>query len=95
MKITELRGFILTFSFTVEQRKILDLSCWKTAYNGAEPIRAKTVEKFTETFATCGFEANFFYPCYGLAESTLMVTGASRACLQSQFGNCERRSPTH
>ena len=61
-----------------KQRETLNLSCWQTAYNGAEPIRSQTLEKFTQTFQSCGFQANFFYPCYGLAESTLMVGGASR-----------------
>lgn len=54
----------------------LDLSCWKTAFNGAEPIRAETLRRFTETFAPYGFDEQAFYPCYGLAEATLIVTGS-------------------
>jgi len=57
------------------QRKTLDLSSWFSAYNGAEPIRLDTLERFTEAFKSCGFRANFFYPCYGMAETTLMVSG--------------------
>lgn len=53
----------------------LDLSSWRVAFNGAEPIRAKTIESFTRVFATVGFRAETFYPCYGLAEATLFVCG--------------------
>lgn len=59
---------------TVEQRATLDLSCWKTAYNGAEPVRARTLSTFAETFAGTGFRASAFLPCYGLAEGSLLVT---------------------
>ena len=45
------------------------------AFNGAEPVRAETIEAFTETFAPCGFRPEAFYPCYGLAEATLIVSG--------------------
>ncbi len=55
----------------------LDLSSWRVAYNGAEPVRASTLERFAETFAPCGFRKEAFYPCYGLAEATLFVTGGS------------------
>ncbi|HVB55144.1 MAG TPA: fatty acyl-AMP ligase [Candidatus Acidoferrales bacterium] len=60
---------------TPEQREALDLSNWTVAYNGAEPIRADTLKRFAATFASCGFRPNFFYPCYGLAEATLIVSG--------------------
>jgi acyl-CoA synthetase (AMP-forming)/AMP-acid ligase II len=60
---------------TPEQRNALDLSNWKVAYNGAEPVRADTLKRFAGTFAACGFRPNFFYPCYGLAEATLIVSG--------------------
>ncbi len=60
---------------TPEQREKLDLSCWAAAYNGAEPIRHDTLQRFTDTFEPCGFRSRFFYPCYGLAEATLMVSG--------------------
>jgi amino acid adenylation domain-containing protein len=53
----------------------LDLSCWKVAFNGAEPIRAETIESFTQAFSSCGFRRNAFYPVYGLAEATLKATG--------------------
>ncbi|HEX6864808.1 MAG TPA: fatty acyl-AMP ligase, partial [Thermoanaerobaculia bacterium] len=61
-----------------EEREGLDLSCWEVAYNGAEPVRADTLERFAESFAPQGFRRDAFYPCYGLAEATLFVTGAER-----------------
>lgn len=62
-------------SITPQQRDTLDLSSWEVAFNGAEPVRAETIERFSEYFAPCGFRREAFYPCYGLAESTLMVSG--------------------
>lgn len=52
----------------------LDLSCWQLAFNGSEPVRAETMERFTEKFGKAGFRADSFYPCYGLAEATLFVS---------------------
>jgi acyl-CoA synthetase (AMP-forming)/AMP-acid ligase II len=60
---------------TPEQRATLDLSRWHVAFNGAEPIRAETLERFAEAFAPCGFRREAFLPCYGLAEATLLVSG--------------------
>ncbi len=60
-----------------EQRAALDLSCWKVAFNGAEPIRASTLTRFSEAFAPANFSASAHYPCYGLAEATLLVTGSA------------------
>jgi amino acid adenylation domain-containing protein len=60
---------------TPAQRQTLDLSSWSVAFNGAEPIRWETLEKFSETFAECGFRREAFYPCYGMAEATLMISG--------------------
>lgn len=53
----------------------LDLSCWQVAYNGAEPVKKATMERFAAHFGAAGFCAEAFYPCYGLAEATLLVTG--------------------
>jgi acyl-CoA synthetase (AMP-forming)/AMP-acid ligase II len=58
-----------------EQRKGLDLASWKSAYNGAEPVQQSTLAAFTAAFAASGFKPDAFYPCYGLAEGTLMVSG--------------------
>ena len=57
----------------------IDLSTWGLAFNGAEPVRRRTLEKFAEKFAQCGFRSEAFYPCYGMAETTLIVTGGVRA----------------
>jgi acyl-CoA synthetase (AMP-forming)/AMP-acid ligase II len=57
--------------------KELDLGCWKVAFNGAEPIRAATMERFTHAMRPFGFNADAHYPCYGMAEATLFVTGAT------------------
>jgi acyl-CoA synthetase (AMP-forming)/AMP-acid ligase II len=55
----------------------LDLSSWRVAYNGAEHVRAQTIEAFTRRFARCGLRADAASPCYGLAEGTLLVTASS------------------
>ncbi len=60
---------------TPEQRKTLDLSSWRVAFNGAEPVRSETLDAFAETFAPCGFRREAFFPCFGLAEATLIVSG--------------------
>ncbi|HEX8352320.1 MAG TPA: condensation domain-containing protein, partial [Pyrinomonadaceae bacterium] len=64
---------------TAEQRATLNLSSWDVAFNGAEPVRAETLERFAATFAASGFRREAFQPCYGLAEATLLVTGRRRA----------------
>jgi acyl-CoA synthetase (AMP-forming)/AMP-acid ligase II len=58
-----------------EQIESLNLSQWRLAFCGAEPIRRETLERFAATFAPSGFKAQAFYPCYGLAEATLIVSG--------------------
>ncbi|NLT88084.1 MAG: non-ribosomal peptide synthetase [Pseudomonas lactis] len=56
----------------------LDLSRWRVAYSGSEPIRLDTLERFAEKFAACGFTPNNFFASYGLAEATLFVAGGTR-----------------
>jgi acyl-CoA synthetase (AMP-forming)/AMP-acid ligase II len=53
----------------------LDLSCWSVAFNGAEPVRWQTLRAFARKFAAAGFRPSAFFPCYGLAEATLLVAG--------------------
>ncbi len=60
---------------TAEERAGLDLSRWRLAFCGAEPIRAETLQHFAEAFAPAGFRMAAFYPCYGLAETTLLAAG--------------------
>lgn len=62
-------------AITEAEKKELDLSCWNVALNGAEPVSAKTLERFSDAFRSCGFKAEFCYPAYGMAETTLMVSG--------------------
>jgi acyl-CoA synthetase (AMP-forming)/AMP-acid ligase II len=62
-----------------EQMEQLDLSAWEVAINGAEPVYHKTLDQFADYFAPCGFRREAFFPCYGLAEATLMVTGGPKA----------------
>ncbi len=64
---------------TDEELKGIDLSTWRTAFNGAEPVRASTLQQFSERFAKCGFKREYFLPCYGMAETTLIVTGGPQS----------------
>ncbi len=64
---------------TPEQRATLDLRSWHIAFSGAEPVRAETMQFFTKTFADCGFQPTACYPTYGMAETTLMISGNSFA----------------
>lgn len=60
---------------TEEQLRELDLSAWRFALNGSEPVRADTLEFFADTFAAAGFDSAAYVPCYGLAEGTFYVSG--------------------
>jgi acyl-CoA synthetase (AMP-forming)/AMP-acid ligase II len=62
---------------TDEQKQTLDLSDWEVAYIGAEPVSPATLDRFAAAFAPCGFQREAFYPCYGLAEATLFVSGGN------------------
>ena len=59
---------------TLEERRELDLSSWRVAYSGGEPVRSTTMNAFITAFGDCGFHWNAFYPVYGLAEATLVVS---------------------
>ncbi|MGP0050686.1 MAG: fatty acyl-AMP ligase [Solirubrobacteraceae bacterium] len=79
----------------------LDLSGWGCAIVGAERVRPATLARFAQRFSACGFRAESFAPCYGLAESTLLVTGgpvARRPTVRSfavrALAGHEVRSPT-
>ncbi|HVK98472.1 MAG TPA: AMP-binding protein [Dongiaceae bacterium] len=61
-----------------ERVAALDLSRWHTAFNAAEPVRAETLARFVDVFGKQGFRREYLYPSYGLAESTLIITGAKR-----------------
>jgi acyl-CoA synthetase (AMP-forming)/AMP-acid ligase II len=57
------------------QREGLELSAWRVAFCGAEPVRAGTLSRFAEIFAPAGFRREALYPCYGMSEATLFATG--------------------
>jgi acyl-CoA synthetase (AMP-forming)/AMP-acid ligase II len=72
-------GFDLCVArFKPEAMAGVDLSGWRVAFNGAEPVRAQTLRQFAETFAPYGFRPQAFYPCYGMAEATLLISGGRR-----------------
>ncbi|REG24939.1 acyl-CoA synthetase (AMP-forming)/AMP-acid ligase II, partial [Archangium gephyra] len=66
------------------ERQALDLSHWEVAFCGAEPIRPETLERFAQAFSVSGFRRESFYPCYGLAEGTLIVSGGQVGALPQQ-----------
>jgi acyl-CoA synthetase (AMP-forming)/AMP-acid ligase II len=84
--ITRYRGTITVapnFGYELALRRVtdrqlegLDLSSLTVVKNGAEPVRAATLEAITERFAPVGFSPRMWMPCYGMAETTLLVTGA-------------------
>ena len=67
-----------TSKITKHQVEGIDLSSLQVAACGAEPVQGSVLDLFSETFAVTGFKAETFFPCYGLAESTLLVTGTNR-----------------
>lgn len=66
---------LCSHKITDAQTEQLDLSRWKVAYNGSEPIKNATISNFLNKFHSCGFKHEAFYTCYGLAEATLLVAG--------------------
>jgi len=62
----------------LSQKLDIDLSCWKLAFVGAEPVRARTMQEFARVFGQYGFDEGALYPCYGLAEGTLFVSGGAK-----------------
>ncbi|WP_050432979.1 type I polyketide synthase [Chondromyces crocatus] len=78
-RVTHSEGFNFAYEhcihkITPERCQGLDLRCWQMAGNAAEPIRWETLERFTEALEPYGFRASAFYPTYGLAEATLVVS---------------------
>jgi natural product biosynthesis luciferase-like monooxygenase protein/FkbM family methyltransferase len=63
----------------LQERANLDLRSWTVAFNGAEPIREDTINRFCTAFEPCGFGRDAFFPCYGLAEATLFVSGGPKS----------------
>ncbi|WP_149823093.1 fatty acyl-AMP ligase [Streptomyces tailanensis] len=85
--LSEVRGTISyapNFAYGLLTRRVrdgvpgdLDLSAWRIAGCGAEPVRAQTLRRFAEVFEPAGFRAEALFPCYGLAEATLAVCAAT------------------
>jgi acyl-CoA synthetase (AMP-forming)/AMP-acid ligase II len=72
-------GFDLCVSrYRAEQMEGVNLSSWKIALNGAEPVRGETIRKFIDTFAPHGFRPEAMFPAYGMAEATLLISGGRR-----------------
>jgi acyl-CoA synthetase (AMP-forming)/AMP-acid ligase II len=72
-------GFDLCVSrYRADQMDGIDLSSWKVALNGAEPVHAETIKRFSEAFAGHGFNTNATFPAYGMAEATLLIAGGRR-----------------
>ncbi|WP_158619966.1 non-ribosomal peptide synthetase [Corallococcus sicarius] len=69
---------------TPEERAKLDLGHWDLAFNGAEPIMPDTLRRFAEAFGPQGFRSEAIYPCYGLAEGTLIASGGDKRELPIQ-----------
>ena len=80
---------------TEEQKQGLDLRSLAIAYNGAEPVRPETLDRFAAAFARCGFRPEAFFPCYGLAESTLFVSGGPPGRVPTRLRVCGRSLEAH
>ncbi|MGH3239876.1 MAG: fatty acyl-AMP ligase [Spirillospora sp.] len=86
--ITRYRGTVTVapnFGYELLLRRVkdsqldgLDLASLRVVKNGAEPVRAVTLERMTERFAPVGFRPSMWMPCYGMAETTLLITAAPR-----------------
>jgi acyl-CoA synthetase (AMP-forming)/AMP-acid ligase II len=70
-------GYEHCVKFIAEREDLsgLDLSCWTVALNGSEPVSADTMHAFADRFQAHGFNPAAFFPCYGMAETTLFVSG--------------------
>lgn len=78
-----------------EQRAGLDLRSWDVAFNGSEPVRAETLERFAQIFEPCGFRRAAFYPCYGMAEASLFISGCEKTAVPTILSApSKEQSPT-
>ncbi|MCU0467359.1 MAG: AMP-binding protein [Arcicella sp.] len=68
-------------NISIDQMEGIDLSSWKLASNGAETVRMETMQSFAEKFGSFGFKIENFYPCYGMAETTLLAAGGKAQTL--------------
>ncbi|MEM7309555.1 MAG: beta-ketoacyl synthase N-terminal-like domain-containing protein, partial [Planctomycetota bacterium] len=73
-----------------EEAARLDLSAWRVACNGAEPLRPEVMERFAARFGPAGYGLDDFRPCFGLAEATLMVSAGPPTTLRVSARDLER-----
>ncbi|MEK7702310.1 MAG: AMP-binding protein, partial [candidate division NC10 bacterium] len=76
----------------------LDLSSWRLAFNGSEPVSAETIERFTRRFARWGFRPEAMCPTYGLAEASVGLTVSApgrRPRVDGRIVSCGRPLPGH
>lgn len=64
--------------FRPELMEGLDLSCWQVCFNAAEAVRSETIRRFADTFMPYGFDPRSTFPCYGMAEATVMISGGCK-----------------
>ena len=90
-------SFAPNFAYDLAVRRLkdsdldgLDLSCWRVAGCGAEPVHAPTLAAFADRLAGVGFRATSFFPCYGLAEHVLAATLPPRNRASSVIAGCRR-----
>lgn len=76
---------ILAERIQTAQHPDLDLSCWRVAFDGAEPLRPSVLDQVAAALAPLGFRPDALYPCYGLAEATLFVTGSGEGVVTRHF----------
>jgi len=73
-----------------ERLATLDLSAWRIAYCGSERVRATTLARFARRFASSQFRGSSLFPCYGMAEATLFVSGRHGVRMESRAdGHCD------
>lgn len=80
---------------SAQDAQALDLRSWEVAFTGAEPVSARVLDAFAEKFAAAGFRKEAFYPCYGMAEATLFVSGARHSQLPVYKDVCAQALSKH
>jgi acyl-CoA synthetase (AMP-forming)/AMP-acid ligase II len=80
---------------TPEEKRTLNLDSVQVAFNGSEPVRHQTIERFVAAFRDCGFKREAFLPCYGLAESTLFISGGPAGSGPREMWTCGRALERH
>ncbi len=79
-------------TITAGQKAALDLSSLDLIYNGSEPIDPRALDRFADAFAPCGLRREALYPCYGMAETTLLATGSRKLAGRAHARRRRRRA---